>query len=358
MAGKTINGSTIIHFWNEHQLSKHIESAFGKEAELNRRGMKCFKDSFKSSIWKLNLLTKKGPSSIILKVFKSYDREKNAVELNMYSKARKAFGDFMPEIYHAEYSKESKNVWVLMETIQSLESQVVYTPHHFDQIIPALAKMHARMHGHRFYEHRDVFAGWLPEYHSEEKIQRRNEIKELTLAYLEKAMNRPDLNAVLAPSYSQIQRIIRKGPHYFPELLEAGQSICHSDLQALNIGCNNIKDARWNVKFLDWEGARYDPCWFDLVSLVGVFLSYRDDWRKDETAIVARCARLYADEMRKYGIVFKQDPVTLYTMAEMQLILEKNLYLQLYWEVEGVKRGYLLRGYMEKINKAGKQMGL
>lgn len=349
---------SIINNWKKYNFSKKLEDDFGKDVSLESSDMKCFKNSFKSSIWKLKIRTTKKSYYIILKIFKIQNRKESIVELNMYSKARKILPDFMPEIYCIEDDVNDNEVWVLMENMQQLEGQIVFTPDHFDKIIPTLAKLHAHTHDFRFTQVEKVFSEWLPRYDSISMIKKRNQINEQTKVYLDKAMKRPDLNEILAPSYTLLHSILQKGPNYFPELHEAGQSIVHSDLQALNIGCNNVKDREWDIKFIDWEGAKFDPCWYDMVSLVGVFLAYRDDWRKDETNIVRRCARIYTEEMGKYGVVFRLDPVKLYNMAVLQLILEKNLYHQLIWEVEGIKKGYLLKGFIEKINVFGKEFGL
>lgn len=358
MSKSALEEKSIIKNWRKYDFAKKLEGVFGKDITLERNDMKCFKNSFKSSIWKLKITTTKQSYYIILKIFKIQDRTESIVELNMYSKAQKILPEFMPEIYWIEHGVNDNEVWVLMENMQQLEGQIVFTPNHFDKLIPTLAKLHAHTHDFRFTQVERVFSGWLPLYHSSSMMERRNEINELTKSYLDKAMKRPDLKEILAPSYTLLHNILKKGPNYFPELLEAGQSIVHSDLQTTNIGCNNVEEQNWDIKFIDWEGARFDPCWFDMVSLVGVFLSYRDDWRKDETNIVRRCARLYAEEMGKYGVVFRVDPVKLYNMAVLQLILEKNLYHQLSWEVEGIKKGYLLKGYIEKINVLGKELGL
>ena len=178
------------------------------------------------------------------------------------------------------------------------------------------------------------------------------------LAYLDKAMTRPDLKARLGVNYRRLQSILQRGPEYFPELNQAGKSIIHGDLQTPNMGCNNVGESNWNIKFLDWEGARYAPCWFDVFNLMGVFFAYRKDWRKDEEEVILRCAPLYAAEMAKYEIEFQEDPVRLYKMAYLQRVLERSLCLQLEWAVEGNKQAFLLEGYVEKINTWGKELGL
>lgn len=358
MSESVINEQIIIKNWKKFDFSKKLEDAFGDHIELEIDDIQCIKNSFKSSIWKLKIRTEKGSHPVILKTFKIYDRTESIVELGMYRKAKRILHEFMPDIYYIQPEVVGDDVWVFMEYVSRLEDHLVFKPEHFDKIIPTLAKLHARTHHFRFSQMEELFAGWLPIYHSKFMIEIRNNINEQTRIYLDEAMKRPDLHEILAPSHSLLHNILQKGHNYFPELHEAGSSIVHSDLQTPNIGCNNVEERNWNIKFLDWEGASFDPCWFDMVSLIGVFLSYRDDWRRNEEPIVHHTAHLYASEMQKYGIVFKVDPVQLFNMASLQLILEKNLYHQLIWEVKGIKKGYLLPGYIKKINVLGKKFGL
>lgn len=355
-----INENVIAEKWQRLHGSKKLEHIFEQKVLLKKDKMKCFKDSYKSSIWKLHVDVDGQSRPFILKIFKNMEsnRAESIIELNMYRKAKRFLQDFIPRIYFMESEVVRDDIWVFMEHVQQLDGQVTYTPYHFDKIIPTLAKLHGHTHNHRFYQEYELFDEWLPLYHSNAKIKERNENNLKTLHYLDAAMNRPDLFAKLSPSYNMLGKILLKGHNYFPEVIEAGQSIVHNDLQTLNIACNNVKEKDWDIKFLDWEGAKFDPCWFDMINLCGVFLSYREDWKRDEDHIIHRCAHLYANEMQKYGIIFKLDPVQLYKMSFLQMILEKNLYLQLHWEVEGIKKGWLLPGYLEKINAWGKELGL
>src|SRR5690606_35968852 len=131
----------------------------------------------------------------------------------------------------------------------------------------------------------------------------------------------------------------------------AGQSVLHSDLQTANMCCDNIKKKQWDIRFIDWEGARYAPCWFDMINMVGIFFAYRKDWRSQENAIVQSCVELYAREMKKRGISFKRDPYMIYKMTYLQRIIEKSLYLQLNWKIHGIKQAALLPVFLNKINQ-------
>ena len=221
-----------------------------------------------------------------------------------------------------------------------------------------MAKLHAQTYNDSFYKHWELFADWLPRYDSETTSLERQKTHKGTLEYLDKAMERPEIKQRLESSYDLLRGILKKGPIYFPELIQAGKSIIHNDLQTPNIGCGNVGEADWTIKFIDWEGARFAPCWFDMFNLMGVFFAYRKDWRSDEESVIYRCSHIYAAEMLKYGIRFDGDPVRLYKMAYLQRVLERSLYLQLHWATEGQKPAFLLDGYLEKIKVWGKELGL
>ena len=343
--------------WREMQCADEFAGYFGQPVLLNDQHMDCLKETSKSAIWKLEITVDKQTFPIILKIFKSPVMGHSLVELNMYRNAKDILSELMPVIYMAE-SMNGDDVWVFMEYVPQLKGQVIFTPDQFDQIIPALAKLHGLTYNERFYQQWDLFSDWLPLYHSESVTLERQKMNKQTLEYLDKAMGHPELKTNLESSYKRLQNILLKGPEWFPELILAGKSIIHNDLQTPNIGCGNVNEASWRIKFIDWEGARFAPCWFDMFNLVGIFFAYRKDWRSDEEAVIQRCAHLYAAEMDKYGIQFQVDPVKLYKMAYLQRILEKSLFLQLQWATEGHKQAFLLDGYLEKINVWGHELNI
>ncbi|GGF98789.1 phosphotransferase [Paenibacillus abyssi] len=344
--------------WREFRAAEAFAEHFGHPVKLNDGQMDCLKETVKSAVWKLEISTVHQTYPVILKIFKAPIESHSLVELNMYRKANVILADLMPSIYFINEEIDGGDVWVFMEYVPQLKGQLIFTPDHFDKIIPSLARMHAQTHNNRFYEHWEVFADWLPFYHSESVALERQKTNKETLEYLDKAMHRPELKERLDSNYSMLQKVLRRGPHYFPELNQAGQSITHNDLQTPNIGCANVAEDSWNIKFIDWEGAKFAPCWFDMFNLAGVFFAYRKDWRSDEEAVIHRCSHLYAAEMNKYGIEFQGDPVRLYKMAYLQRVLERSLYLQLHWATEGHKQAFLLEGYLEKIKGWGKELGL
>ena len=171
-------------------------------------------------------------------------------------------------------------------------------------------------------------------------------------------MKIPTYRQLLDPYVSLLRRLLEKGPEYFPEVRRAGCSIVHSDLQLSNIACHHVKRQHWNIKFIDWEGGKFAPCWYDMVSLIGVYMAYRREWSDKEEAITKRCVRLYANEMQGNGVTFLTDPMKLYQMAYLQRILQRGLYLQLKWAVTGRKETKLLPIYLTKIQALSKTLNL
>ncbi|MFS0723260.1 phosphotransferase [Paenibacillus sp. 1P07SE] len=344
--------------WREAGYADRIGAYLGTPVVLEDQSMECLKETVKSAIWKLEI--KRGAQSqpLILKIFKAPVAGQDLNELNMYRHASKLLSEVMPDICLIDAHPATGDVWVFMEYVPQLKGQVVFTPDHFGKIVPSLARLHAKTYNDRFYEQWDRFAEWLPIYQSAKVAMERQKTNKDTLIYLDKAMERPELKERLQDSYAMLQKILIKGPEFFPQLLQAGQSIIHNDLQTPNMGCANVAEEQWTIKFIDWEGARFAPCWFDLFNLAGVFFAYRKDWRKDEDAVIERCSHLYANEMQGFGIVFEEDPVRLYKMAYLQRVLERSLYLQLHWGVDGQKPAFLLDTYLTKIKGWGQELGL
>ena len=344
--------------WREAGCAERIGAHLGAQVILNDAVMECLKETVKSAIWKLEMKRAGEQQPLILKIFKAPVAGQDLNELNLYRHAASLLSEVMPDIYLILPHPVTGDVWVFMEYVPQLKGQVVFTPDHFDKIIPSLARLHAKTYNDRFYEQWDVFAEWLPIYQSATVAMERQKTNTDTLTYLDKAMERPELKERLKDSYAMLQKVLVKGPDYFPQLLQAGQSIIHNDLQTPNMGCANVAEEQWTIKFIDWEGARFAPCWFDLFNLAGVFFAYRKDWRKDEEAVIERCSRLYAEEMQRHGITFAEEPARLYKMAYLQRVLERSLYLQLHWAVEGQKPAFLLDTYLVKIKDWGKELGL
>jgi thiamine kinase-like enzyme len=355
-----INKRLIRQKWQSMQCAEKFKALMKSDVSLNHDQMECLKDSYKSSIWRLEINVDHKRLPIILKVFKPMrkQRTESTVEKNMYRKARKLLQPFMPIIYMTKKNVNGHDLWVFMEHIEKIQGQIKFHPNHFEKIIPTLAKLHASTMNQATIPYKKVFDKWLPHYDSKEMVEERLEWKDKTSYYLDQALKIPKYKGIVEPYSSLLRRLLKKGPEYFPEVRRSGCCIVHSDLQLTNMACHNVKEKNWNIKFIDWEGGKYAPCWYDMVSLIGVYMAYKREWRDEEAAITERCVRLYAKEMAKNGVIFTIDPMKLYHMTYLQRILQRGLYLQLSWAVTGRKEPKLLKVYLEKIRTLSKVLSL
>lgn len=353
------SSNEIIKQWRLFDWKDKFIDILGKNVELVDGQIECLKNSReKTSIWKLIITNKVKSIPVVLKIYKPPLNENHTVEINMYQKGNNILSEFMPQVFWIESNVNSGEIWMFIEYVEPLRGQIKLAPKHYDQIIPTIAKFHAQTFEHRISQNGDVFDLWLPNYYLNTMVTERNKHIEKTKEYLDLAMNDPELKRVVSPSYKIIKKIFKKGPLFFPEIVENGQSLIHGDLHVHNISCHNAKkDQDWQIRMVDWESAKYAPVWFDLVVLVEILIDFRTDWHKDADEIRKHCVQLYSEEMKKHGITFQTDPLQLFKMAYLQRTLEKKLLNHLRRVLRGEK-SVLLPRYLEKIMIWGKELGL
>lgn len=349
----------VIQQWRRFGWENRFKMAFGKPVKLLEKEVECLKNSReRTSIWKLMITDGTTEIPLVLKIYKKPLKENHVVELNMYQIANTFLQEFMPKVYWIEPNVKSGEIWMFIEYCKPLRGQIKLDPSHYDNIIPTVAKFHAATFEKRISQHSDIFDSWLPDYTSKSMDSERRKHIEKTKEYLDLAMKDSNLRGLVEPCYKNLHRIFRKGPIFFPELMESGQSLIHGDLHIHNISCRNANEnEEWDIQLVDWESAKYAPGWFDLVVLVEILIDFRKDWQKNADAIRNHCAQLYSDEMKKYGITFKTDPVQLMKMAYLQRTLEKRLLNHLRRVLRGEK-SVLLERYLEKTMVWGKELGL
>ena len=353
------NQKEIIKQWKKFGWQKKTKEIFGKKMKLVETQIECLKNSReKTSIWKLYISDQVESIPIVLKIYKTPLNENHIVELNMYEKGSQILKEFMPRVYWLERNVNNEEIWMFIEYIEPLRGQIKLKPEHYNFIIPTVAKFHAQTFEHRFSQHTDIFEPWLPNYHLDSMAMERKMHIEKTLEYLDLAMKDSKLNELIAPCYDILQQIYKKGPNFFPQVFENGNSLIHGDMHIHNISCHNaMQDQNWQIKLIDWESAKYSPVWFDLVVLIEILIDFRGDWHKDAEEIRKHCMKLYQDEMKKYGITFHIDPLQLLKMAYLQRTLEKRLLNHIRRVLRGEK-SILLPRYLEKIIVWGKELDL
>lgn len=224
--------------------------------------------------------------------------------------------------------------------------------------IPTIAKLHSLTFGEKFLKYQDRFTPWLPIYCSKELTALRQNNVEITKILLDEAMKQPSLEKLLKPAYPLLQKSLVKGPDFFPELLQTGQSLIHGDSHVLNIGYRNTaRSTGKKIRLIDWESAKYAPIWFDMATLVELLIDSREDLQSKADQIRRQCMDLYATEMRRYGITFKTDPLDLLKMAYLQRALERKLKKELTNALSG-ETLIKLKIYVRKITVWGEKLDL
>ncbi|MED4045126.1 phosphotransferase [Priestia aryabhattai] len=335
------------------KIAEKLSYSMGEKVTIIPSEIKCLKSTKRSNVYKLLLQRKNGYYPIIFKVYNS-TAYKNEVEINIYKKSYPILKEFLPRIYLVETVKNE--TWIFMEFVNQIRGQLTFSPSHFQYIIPSIAKLHAQTFENRFKKKENVWKNWLPVYTSTKKTRAKsmNETVDLLHASIKDAR----VSHIVKPYYLSLIKLYNKGPDFFPELIKNGLAITHGDLHMQNICSKNVTvHTPWPIQFIDWESAKYAPVWFDMVVLVELLLGFRKDWQANAEKIRTKCVRLYVEEMKKYGITFKTNPMTLYKMAYLQRTLERGLHTQLR-RIADNREGELLSYHLEKISTWGRELGI
>ncbi len=348
----------IVTQWQQNGWKDMFTHVLGQHVELIDDDIQCLKASRKrTSVWKLMITNHIQSLPVVLKIYKKPLKGNHQVEINMYEKGHEVLQEFMPKLYGVEIVNDDE-LWMFFEYVRPLRGQIKLVPKHLEKIIPTVAKFHAHTFESHYLRYEDTFNAWVPSYYSNKKNREKTKHIEKTKKHLERGMENQRVRKVLEPHYDVLQNVLQKGPIFFPEIIEAGQSLIHGDMHIHNISCHNATEAQdWQIRFVDWESVKYAPVWFDLVVLVEILLDFRRDWQKDAEEIRKKCIDVYSKEMEKYGVTFSSDPLNLLKMTYLQRTLEKKLSNHIRRMLRGEKSP-LLAKYLQKINDWGKELGL
>ncbi|MED4591028.1 hypothetical protein P9304_20600, partial [Priestia flexa] len=131
------------------KIEEKLSASIGEKITIDSTDLKCLKSTTRSSIYKLVVSTKHDSFPLIFKTY-SKNNYKNDIEINMYTKGYSKLKSFFPTIYLVEEYKEE--TWIFMEFVQQVRGQLVFTPKHFQSIIPSVAKLHANTFDSHFNE--------------------------------------------------------------------------------------------------------------------------------------------------------------------------------------------------------------
>ncbi|MCC9022136.1 phosphotransferase [Bacillus nakamurai] len=346
---------SLYDAFQKMRIDEKLSYSLGERAAVDPDEITCLKSTNRSAIYKLLVRKKSGTAPLILKVYNTI-RHKNAVEINIYNKARSVLSDLLPDIYLIE--ENGHETWVFMEFVSQIRGQLTFHPKHFGYIIPSVAELHSRT-----FENEDIPDGkwrsWLPVYDSGTMRKERNKQIKKTAEFMDRALEDERTKEIVKPHYRQITTLLhQEGPDFFPELIQNGSAITHGDLHMQNICAHNVfRNEPWDIQFIDWESAKYAPVWFDMVVLVEILLGFRKDWSKHAEDIRTYCVKVYTKEMKKRGIHFRTPPMTLYKMAYLQRTLEKGIHTQLR-RIFDNRGGELLPYHLDKVSQWGRELGL
>jgi thiamine kinase-like enzyme len=346
---------TLYHQFEQLKIAEKLSYSIGEKIIIVPSEITCLKSTKRSSIYKLLLRRSNNYYPVIFKIYNS-TAYKNEVEINIYKKAYTILKEFLPRIYLIETVKNE--TWIFMEFTNQIRGQLTFSPAHFQFIIPSIAKLHGQTFENRFKKNKSVWKGWLPVYTSTSMKKNRVKYMNQTVDLLNAAIKDKRISDIIKPYYPSLIKLYNKGPDFFPELVENGSSITHGDLHMQNICSKNVtQNTPWNIQFIDWESAKYSSVWFDMVVLVELLLGFRKDWQQNAEEIRTQCVKIYVNEMKKYGITFTTDPMTLYKMAYLQRTLERGLHTQIR-RISDNREGELLSYHLEKISTWGRELGI
>jgi thiamine kinase-like enzyme len=335
-------------------LNERVSDIFGSNVTLLEENIQCIRKR-KCSIWRLEVLAQGETVPIILKIYPSMP-EIYLIEQKVYQYAQPLLHDIIPDIYLMEQTGDNEN-WIFMEHLHSLTPKSIQL-NSIPMYINEMAKLHTLTFDKRFLDYTNEFVTWLPIYSSQQMAAQRMKKVEKTKILLDEAMKQPHLYELLKTSYPLLQKALQNGPDFFPELIEAGQSFIHGDLHTMNIGYRKNDTANEErVKFIDWGSSKHAPVWFDISTFVELLIEARPDLQNEAEDVRRKYVRLYVDEMDKYGINFKTDPIHLLKMAYLQRALERKLMKELKNALKGESL-VKLKTYLKKFTSWGEELGL
>lgn len=341
-----IDERQILNYWNEWNLPDHLPVTLARE--LNIEDIKRLKDVKNRSIWRIEAPIEDGHFPIILKLCNGPDNRQR--ESILYSGLKETnVSQYMPDIYLIREGEPDHGMVMFMECLEVISEKSDLVPEDLYKIVPVLAGLHASTFQHQSVSEQIQWV--IPSYLSGLRVKKHEECK----TDFKKAMNIPSIREVMKENCPELPQLLDLNLD-FPEIIDSGFCLTHSDLTLNNIGYKE-KDGELTIKFIDYGAATYAPCWLDLVKLLESPLDHRPQW--DEEAIRRDVVAIYVEEMKKQGITFAGEPLYLYKLAYMMRVFEnefrRNLHLSL-------KRGGQVRRVfpriLSKISKFSHELGL
>ena len=349
MKGSRLTAARIRRRWQAWRVAEAVAIAHGHPRRPQLRAVRLRLRNRRYSLWQLELEADGSPlPPVILKVLSHHRR--NRVERELWCKGRRLLAPVLPILYGCHTL--DGHTWLFQQQVLPLAGRIALRPATFAQILPAVATLHAlawRMGPG------PAPTPWLPNCSDGPYAGPRAYAR--TRAYIERALRRQDLRRLLKPYRGLLMALLDGGSGLFGELAATVWSIVHGDLHMHNVCCNDLGSRRWDVRFIDWQTARFAPVWFDLVVLVELLIDFRRDWWPEAADIRRQAFEHYRRALEERGLELSGDPWRLYRLAYLQRTLEIGLRTQLRRALDG-RDSPLLERYLHKLADWSRELQL
>lgn len=338
--------------WRAWRVAGSVAAAHGDDGGCELARIEPVRRNRRYSLWRLYPSDPTGTGRpVMLKILGPSRR--NRVERNVYGKARHVLEPVLPRVYaHRRYRGWT---WIFHEHVHPLAGRHPFAPETFARVMPLVARLHAATFRPGPAAAPEPFRPWLATY--ARGIYGKRDPYARTRRFLDRAARRPHLAHLLRPHRRTLDLLLAKGPRQFRELAGTGWSVIHGDLHMHNVCCNDLQAETWDIRFIDWETARFAPVWFDLIVLVELLIDFRKDWWPREAQIRRQAVADYVRAMERHGIRIPGDHARLYRLAYLQRTLETGLATQLRRALRG-REHPLLGRYLHKLAHWSRDLGL
>ena len=338
--------------WRAWRVARSVAAEHGDHIGAEPARIELVHRNERHSLWRLHLPVPGGPDRpVMLKILGPSRR--NQVERDIYGKARHVLAPVMPRIY--AHRRERGRTWIFQEHVLPVTGRFPFAPETFARVIPIVARLHAATFRTGAAAAPKPFHPWLPTYAGGTYAKHGPYAR--TRLYLDRAARRPHLARLLRPHRRALDHLLAQGPGQFAELARTGWSVIHGDLHMHNVCCNDLQAETWDVRFIDWESARFAPVWFDLIVLVELLIDFRNDWWPRQAEIRHQALAAYVHAMERHRIRIPGDHRRLYRLAYLQRTIETGLSTQLRRALSG-REHPLLGPYLHKLSRWSRELGL
>lgn len=340
-----ITETQILEKWKEWGVEDKLPIKL--KEPLKKHHLSVLKNTNARLILKIDAPSVNGPHPLILKINKGTPFDTKQKEWLLYKNLKDTeLQEFLPVIYNFQKDNEDES-WLVMEYLNPFTEEKELTVDQLFSIVERIAQLHAAT-----YEHQPVAAvisGTLSGFQSQERTQHLDQMK----VHLQQAKEDPYLKQVINEYCPELYELAELDLA-FPELMVSGKCLIHGDLHIGNI----CYDAEQTIKFIDFSGATYSPCWLDLVKLIEFMMDHHPEWG-DQEQIRSKALRIYLQTMKRGGVRFKEKEncYRFYCLAYLTTVFEKELRRHLKSILEGETR-YIFPKILKKISRFSQELQL